>query len=194
MSICRQLRTSSARAHRGGRCDTQSFRIRGEIIPSDKPDTLAMGVCLPCGILVGMAPWNAPVILGVRCFAMPVACGKPLPWARHQGPQDEHFPRAWLPAGAARSGGGHRAQPGTLSAGSLNLFDEHDRPILRNYLWASGHFAIVARTGTAVIRPGRASRSRLLARSPEAPAGMRGEFVVGRRGQVAAAIERGLKA
>jgi acyl-CoA reductase-like NAD-dependent aldehyde dehydrogenase len=24
---------------------------------------------------VGMAPWNAPVILGVRAIAMPLACG-----------------------------------------------------------------------------------------------------------------------
>ena len=29
----------------------------------------------PVGVLVGMAPWNAPIILGVRAFAMPIACG-----------------------------------------------------------------------------------------------------------------------
>ena len=29
----------------------------------------------PVGVLVGMAPWNAPVILGVRAMAMPLACG-----------------------------------------------------------------------------------------------------------------------
>ena len=29
----------------------------------------------PVGVLVGMAPWNAPVILGVRAVAMPLACG-----------------------------------------------------------------------------------------------------------------------
>ncbi len=27
------------------------------------------------GRLLGMAPWNAPVILGVRAIAMPLACG-----------------------------------------------------------------------------------------------------------------------
>ncbi|ETX13025.1 salicylaldehyde dehydrogenase [Roseivivax halodurans JCM 10272] len=50
-------------------------QIRGEVIPSDKPGTLAMAVKRPVGVLVGMAPWNAAVILGVRAVAMPIACG-----------------------------------------------------------------------------------------------------------------------
>ena len=29
----------------------------------------------PVGVIVGMAPWNAPVILGTRAVAMPLACG-----------------------------------------------------------------------------------------------------------------------
>ena len=49
--------------------------IKGEIIPADKPGTISMGYRQPVGVLVGMAPWNAPVILGVRCFATPIACG-----------------------------------------------------------------------------------------------------------------------
>jgi acyl-CoA reductase-like NAD-dependent aldehyde dehydrogenase len=27
------------------------------------------------GVVFGIAPWNAPVILGVRAVAMPLACG-----------------------------------------------------------------------------------------------------------------------
>jgi acyl-CoA reductase-like NAD-dependent aldehyde dehydrogenase len=50
-------------------------QIGGEIIPSNKPNTLAMGVCKPKGVCLGIAPWNAPVILGTRAVAMPVACG-----------------------------------------------------------------------------------------------------------------------
>lgn len=50
-------------------------QIKGEIIPSNKPGSLAMGYRQPVGVLVGMAPWNAPIILGVRAFAMPLACG-----------------------------------------------------------------------------------------------------------------------
>ncbi len=50
-------------------------QVTGEVIPSDKPGTLAMALREPVGVLVGMAPWNAPVILGVRAVAMPLACG-----------------------------------------------------------------------------------------------------------------------
>jgi acyl-CoA reductase-like NAD-dependent aldehyde dehydrogenase len=50
-------------------------QIGGEIIPSDKPGTLAMGVYKPKGVCLGIAPWNAPVILGTRALAMPIACG-----------------------------------------------------------------------------------------------------------------------
>jgi acyl-CoA reductase-like NAD-dependent aldehyde dehydrogenase len=34
-----------------------------------------MGVRQACGVVVGIAPWNAPVILGTRALAMPLACG-----------------------------------------------------------------------------------------------------------------------
>ncbi|MFC3457992.1 aldehyde dehydrogenase [Massilia haematophila] len=50
-------------------------QIAGEVIPSDVPGSLAMGVRQPCGVVVGIAPWNAPVILGTRAVAMPLACG-----------------------------------------------------------------------------------------------------------------------
>ncbi|MCD2171440.1 aldehyde dehydrogenase [Rhizobium sp. C4] len=50
-------------------------QISGEVIPSDKPGTLAMGVRQAAGVCVGIAPWNAPVILGTRAIAMPLACG-----------------------------------------------------------------------------------------------------------------------
>ncbi len=50
-------------------------QISGEVIPSDLPGSIAMGVRQPCGVVVGIAPWNAPVILGTRAVAMPLACG-----------------------------------------------------------------------------------------------------------------------
>jgi acyl-CoA reductase-like NAD-dependent aldehyde dehydrogenase len=50
-------------------------QITGEVIPSDKPGTLAMAIRQPAGVCVGMAPWNAPVILGTRAVAMAIACG-----------------------------------------------------------------------------------------------------------------------
>jgi vanillin dehydrogenase len=50
-------------------------RIGGEVIPSDKPGMTAMALRQPVGVVLGIAPWNAPVILGVRALAMPLACG-----------------------------------------------------------------------------------------------------------------------
>uniref|UniRef100_B0SXU0 Aldehyde dehydrogenase n=1 Tax=Caulobacter sp. (strain K31) TaxID=366602 RepID=B0SXU0_CAUSK len=50
-------------------------QISGEVIPSDKPGCVAMAVRQPAGVVVGIAPWNAPVILGVRAIATPLACG-----------------------------------------------------------------------------------------------------------------------
>ena len=50
-------------------------QIHGEVIPSDVPGSLAMGVRQPAGVVLGMAPWNAPVILAVRAIALPLACG-----------------------------------------------------------------------------------------------------------------------
>ena len=50
-------------------------QIAGEVIPSDKPGCLAMALKEPVGVLLGIAPWNAPIILGVRAIAVPLACG-----------------------------------------------------------------------------------------------------------------------
>jgi benzaldehyde dehydrogenase (NAD) len=50
-------------------------QIQGEVIPSDKPGCLAMALREPVGVIVGMAPWNAPIVLGVRAIAVPLACG-----------------------------------------------------------------------------------------------------------------------
>ena len=54
---------------------SMTTQIAGEVIPSDVPGSLAMGVRQPCGVVVGIAPWNAPIILGTRAVAMPLACG-----------------------------------------------------------------------------------------------------------------------
>lgn len=54
---------------------SMTTQIAGQVIPSDVPDNLAMSIRQPRGVCVGIAPWNAPVILGVRAMAMPLACG-----------------------------------------------------------------------------------------------------------------------
>lgn len=50
-------------------------QIGGEVIPSDKPGCLAMAVREPVGVMLGIAPWNAPIILGVRAISTALACG-----------------------------------------------------------------------------------------------------------------------
>lgn len=53
-------------------------RVGGEMIPSDVPSQIAMGVRVPAGVVLGIAPWNAPVILALRAIATPLACGNAL--------------------------------------------------------------------------------------------------------------------
>lgn len=50
-------------------------QISGEVIPSDVPGNLSMAMRQAAGVVLGIAPWNAPVILGVRAIAVPLACG-----------------------------------------------------------------------------------------------------------------------
>lgn len=50
-------------------------QINGEVIPSDKPGCLSMALREPVGVILGIAPWNAPIILGVRAICVPLACG-----------------------------------------------------------------------------------------------------------------------
>jgi acyl-CoA reductase-like NAD-dependent aldehyde dehydrogenase len=84
-------------------------QVTGEIIPSDKPGLLAMAVRQPAGVVVGIAPWNAPVILGVRALATPLACGNTVVLK-----SAETCPRThWLIADTLRAAG--------LPAGVLNV-------------------------------------------------------------------------
>ncbi|MGC2506509.1 MAG: aldehyde dehydrogenase, partial [Candidatus Acidiferrales bacterium] len=53
----------------------QAYGLIGQVIPTDLPDTTAMAVRQPVGVVVGIAPWNAPTILGMRAVALPIAYG-----------------------------------------------------------------------------------------------------------------------
>jgi acyl-CoA reductase-like NAD-dependent aldehyde dehydrogenase len=50
-------------------------QIGSEVIASDKPGMTSIALRQPVGVVLGIAPWNAPVILGARALAMPLACG-----------------------------------------------------------------------------------------------------------------------
>lgn len=50
-------------------------RINGETLPTDRPGVFSMTVRQPVGVVLSMAPWNAPGVLGMRSLAYPLACG-----------------------------------------------------------------------------------------------------------------------
>ncbi|WP_263263234.1 aldehyde dehydrogenase [Pseudomonas sp. RIT-PI-S] len=50
-------------------------QINGQVLPSNVPGSFAMALRQPVGVVLGIAPWNAPVILATRAIAMPLACG-----------------------------------------------------------------------------------------------------------------------
>lgn len=58
-----------------GEAAALTTQITGEVIPSDRPGLLSLALREPVGVVLGIAPWNAPVILGCRAIAAPLACG-----------------------------------------------------------------------------------------------------------------------
>ena len=54
---------------------SMTTQVSGETIPSEIPGSMAFSIRQPVGVVLGIAPWNAPVILGVRAIAVPLACG-----------------------------------------------------------------------------------------------------------------------
>ncbi len=59
------LREAAAHAH----------QATGEIIPSDLPGAFYMAIRQPVGVVAGIAPWNAPLILSMRSICLPIAYG-----------------------------------------------------------------------------------------------------------------------
>lgn len=50
-------------------------QISGQVIPSDLPGQMAFTQRNPAGVVLGIVPWNGPIVLGARALAMPLACG-----------------------------------------------------------------------------------------------------------------------
>jgi len=81
-------------------------QVAGEVIPSDRAGSFAMAIRQPCGVVLSMAPWNAPIVLSVRSIAMPLACGNTVVFKASELCPGTHalvgeiFAAAGLPAGA----------------------------------------------------------------------------------------------
>ncbi len=78
----------------------------GQVIPSDNPGTLSMGIRKPVGVVGAIPPWNAALILSARSIAAPLALGnavvlKPSEWSPYSGGLiwGEILGDAGLPAG-----------------------------------------------------------------------------------------------
>jgi len=53
----------------------QAHQATGEMIPADMPGAVYMAIRQPVGVVAGIAPWNAPLILSLRSICMPIAYG-----------------------------------------------------------------------------------------------------------------------
>lgn len=49
--------------------------ITGETLPTDSLGKISMTIRQPVGVCLGMASWNAPILLAIRAIAVPLACG-----------------------------------------------------------------------------------------------------------------------
>jgi len=54
---------------------SQVYNPYGEIIPADLPGAFYMAIRQPVGVVAGIAPWNAPLILSLRAICLPIAYG-----------------------------------------------------------------------------------------------------------------------
>lgn len=54
---------------------SQVHQATGEIIPADLPGAFHMAIRQPVGVVAGISPWNAPLILSLRSICMPIAYG-----------------------------------------------------------------------------------------------------------------------
>jgi acyl-CoA reductase-like NAD-dependent aldehyde dehydrogenase/ABC-type branched-subunit amino acid transport system ATPase component len=85
---------------------SMTTQVTGEVIPANRPGSLAMAMRQPVGVILSIAPWNAPIILGVRSVAMPLACGNTVVFKASENCPRTHalivkcFRDAGLPKGA----------------------------------------------------------------------------------------------
>ena len=54
---------------------SQVHQPTGEVIPADLPGAFYMAMRHPVGVVAGIAPWNAPLVLSMRAICMPIAYG-----------------------------------------------------------------------------------------------------------------------
>jgi acyl-CoA reductase-like NAD-dependent aldehyde dehydrogenase len=53
----------------------QAYGAVGEVFPADLPGAMFLALRQPVGVVAGISPWNAPLILSLRAVALPIAYG-----------------------------------------------------------------------------------------------------------------------
>ena len=130
-------------------------QIAGEVIPSDKPGLLSLALREPVGVILGIAPWNAPVILGCRAIAVPLACGNTVilkaseRCPRTHGLIVEAFAAAELPEGAVNLVTNEPAHAGEVVGALI------DHPAVRriNFTGSTAVGRIVAKRAAEHLKP-----------------------------------------
>lgn len=118
-----------------------AYEHPGELIASDVPGMQSTALRVPLGVCVGIAPWNAPVILGTRAVAWALALGNTVVFkASEQSPRvHAAIVQALIDAG--------------IPAGVVNLVtnDAHDAPEVVGALVAHPQTAHINFTGSTRV-------------------------------------------
>ncbi len=129
--------------------------VAGETIPSDKPGCISLAMRVPVGVVLGIAPWNAPVILGVRAIATALACGNTVVLKAAEACPRTH----WLIAEAFNRAG---APKGIVSLVTNALADAEsvvgaliDHPAVRrvNFTGSTAVGKIIAQRAAGQLKP-----------------------------------------
>jgi acyl-CoA reductase-like NAD-dependent aldehyde dehydrogenase len=114
----------------------------GEVLATDNPDAMSLAVRQPAGVVAAFAPWNAPLILGTRAIAAPLAAGNTVVV---KASEDAPLAGALFLAGLLHEAG--------LPAGVLNVLtnDRRDAAVIAETLIADRRVRRVNFTGSTGV-------------------------------------------
>jgi vanillin dehydrogenase len=112
------------------------------VLATDNPDALSLAVRQPAGVVAAFAPWNAPLILGARAVAAPLAAGNTVVV---KASEDAPLACALFLADILREAG--------LPAGALNVLtnDRRDAAVIAETLIADPRVRRVNFTGSTGV-------------------------------------------
>ncbi|HMN87874.1 MAG TPA: aldehyde dehydrogenase [Bauldia sp.] len=130
-------------------------QVAGEVRPRNRPASPAMAIRQPVGVILSIAPWNAPVILGVRAIAMPLACGNTVVFKASENCPRTHaliveaFRDAGLPKGALNLVTNAPADAGRI----VEALIAHPKVKRINFTGSTRVGRIIAETAARYLKP-----------------------------------------